>query len=117
MVVDRNGESSSLEAQMKPPIEQGAGRRPRQEPAAVAVDTPIEERTETLLTYFGIEPRLVLSPGSSLGHRAGGDDGSDVKHEHAASAVPEPKEVLVLMVGCALLGAGIAMRGWLARTR
>ena len=72
----------------------------------------VDERTETLLTYFGIEPRLVL-PASQAPVRSAELEAR--RAENRTSVVPEPKEVMLLAVGAALLVAGGALRRWLTR--
>ncbi|MES1930707.1 hypothetical protein SADO_15704 [Salinisphaera dokdonensis CL-ES53] len=83
----------------------------------LGLGSEVEERTETLLTYFGIEPRLVL-PGSQRDAVSAGMDIQSQESQEAnnrTSVVPEPKEVLLLAVGAALLIGGGALRRWLAR--
>ena len=83
----------------------------------LGLGSEVEERTETLLTYFGIEPRLVL-PGSQRDAVSAGMDIQSQESQEASnrtSVVPEPKEVLLLAVGAALLVGGGALRRWLAR--
>lgn len=85
--------------------------------ALLAAD--VDERTETLLTYFGIEPRLVL-PRRQAGAGTAGLEEPRVESsgvDSRTSVVPEPKEVWVLIVGVLLLIIGGVLRGWVSRDR